>query len=332
MPRLLNARLAPPDQLISNTQNQFEVFNRYNQPDRLNPTLTSIMHLDNQGKLQLAAQWLGDVHSRVCAPRGECILILTNPFNYDSAAWYSPDGGAKWQPLAEWQFPKSDSEARIDPQKLIAFDDAGKLWAAGNYTLSVSADRGKSWQTMADIRPLLRRNNILATRASEPGVTLYRLHWYLDNHQRLLADITVSLPDGRGDRRFLYQIISDSQERLLATDIHSLAQSPQGEIFLTRPSDRPTRYGLYQLQSDDSLRLVMEHIDRLGEIYAGRTVLALEKGIGDGAHLYLSRDGGQTWRRYQEVQDKPVFAPWRDSFVRLPRYTRLTHYHTAALN
>ena len=328
MPQLLNVRLVAKEQLerdIKGRYNRFTSADRWD--DRYNIPLTSIMHLDHQGQLQTSALWLGNIDTPVCSLQGHCYLVADGPFHANKSVWYSPDGGVNWQQQTQWRFPEPDTPSRFYSQKLVSAD-AGKLWLADQYTLSVSEDQGQSWKITADIRPLLKRNNIQLDNTAEQSARLSQLRWYIDNHQQFLADVTVSLPEGRGERRFLYKIISAQQEKILATNIRDIARSPQGEIFfISRVS--ASRYGLYQLQQNGTSQLVLEHIDRLGKIYAGRNLLAVEKDIGDRTHLYLSRDGGKNWQRYNLPGKNVVFDGEGDRFIRFPEYFRTLNYQVS---
>lgn len=328
MSQLLNTRLIAKEQLerdIKGLYNRFTSADRWN--DSYNIPLTSIMHLDSRGQIQTSALWLGDIDAPVCSLQGECYLVADGPFHAKKSVWYSPDGGTSWQHLTQWHFPEPDTPSRLYSWKLVSAD-AGKLWLADRYTLSVSEDQGQSWKITADIRPLLKRNNIQLDNTAEQSSRLSQLRWYIDNHQQLLADVTVSLPEGRGERRFLYQIISAQQEKILALNIRDIARSPQGEVFFTR-SISASRYGLYRLQENGASGLVLEHIDRLGKIYAGRNLLALEKAIGDRAHLYFSRDGGKQWQRYKLPGKNIVFDGEGDRFIRFPEYYRTLSYQVS---
>ncbi|HCB1500577.1 hypothetical protein DET57_10931 [Klebsiella oxytoca] len=325
MPQLLNVRLVAKEQLERDIKGRYNRFTSTDRgDDRFNIPLTSIMHLDRQGQLQTSALWLGDIDDPVCTLQGECYLIADGPFHTNKSVWYSPDGGISWQQLTQWRFPEPDMPSRFYSQKLVSAE-AGKLWLADQYTLSVSEDQGHSWQIAADIRPLLKRNTIQWDNTAEQSVRLSRLRWYIDNRQRLLADVTVSLAEDRGERRFLYNVVSSQQEQILATNIRDIARSPRGEIFfISRIS--ASRYGLYRLQENGAPGLVLEHIDRLGKIYAGRNLLAVEKDIGDSAHLYLSRDRGQQWQRYKLPGKNVVFDGEGDRFIRFPLYYRTLNY------
>lgn len=325
MPQLLNVRLVAKEQLERDIKGRYNRFTSTDRgDDRFNIPLTSIMHLDRQGQLQTSALWLGDLDDPVCTLQGECYLIADGPFHANMSVWYSPDGGISWQQLTQWRFPEPDMPSRFYSQKLVSAE-AGKLWLADQYTLSVSEDQGQSWQIAADIRPLLKRNTIQWDNSAEQSVRLSQLRWYIDNHQRLLADVTVSLPEGRGERRFLYNVVSSQQEQILATNIRDIARSPQGQIFLISRIST-SRFGLYRLEENGTSQLVLEHIDRLGKIYAGLNLLAVEKDIGDRTHLYLSRDSGKNWQRYKLPGKNGVFDGAGDRFIRFPEYYRTLNY------
>lgn len=325
MPQLLNVRLVAKEQLERDIKGRYNRFTSTDRgDDRFNIPLTSIMHLDRQGQLQTSALWLGDLDDPVCTLQGECYLIADGPFHANKSVWYSPDGGISWQQLTQWRFPEPDMPSRFYSQKLVSAE-AGKLWLADQYTLSVSEDQGQSWQIAADIRPLLKRNTIQWDNSAEQSVRLSQLRWYIDNHQRLLADVTVSLPEGRGERRFLYNVVSSQQEQILATNIRDIARSPQGQIFLISRIST-SRFGLYRLEGNGTSQLVLEHIDRLGKIYAGLNLLAVEKDIGDRTHLYLSRDSGKNWQRYKLPGKNGVFDGVGDRFIRFPEYYRTLNY------
>lgn len=325
MSQLLNVRLVAKEQLERDIKGRYNRFTSTDRgDDRFNIPLTSIMHLARQGQLQTSALWLGNIDAPVCTRQGECYLIADGPFHANKSVWYSPGGGINWQQLTQWRFPEPDIPSHFYSQKLVSAE-AGKLWLADQYTLSVSEDQGQSWQIAADIRPLLKRNTIQWDNSAEQSARLSQLRWYIDNHQRLLADVTVSLPEGRGERRFLYQIISAQQEQILATNIRDIARSPQGEIFLVSRISA-SRYGLYRLEENGTSQLVLEHIDRLGKIYAGNNLLAVEKDIGDRTHLYLSRDDGKNWQRYKLPGKNVVFDGAGDRFIRFPEYYRTLNY------
>ena len=328
MSQLLNVRLVAKEQLerdIKGRYNRFTSTDRWD--DRYNIPLTSIMHLDRQGQLKTSALWLGDIDVPVCTLRGECYLVADGPFHANKIVWYSQDGGISWQQLPQWHAPETEPLSGLYYRELVAAD-GDKLWLADGYRLFVSEDKGQSWHITADIRPLLKRNNIQQADSTAQNARISRLRWYIDKQQRLLADITVSLAEDRRERRFLYNVVSPQQEQILATNIRDIARSPQGEIFfISRIS--ASRYGLYKLQENGVQGLVLEHIDRLGKIYAGRNLLAVEKDVGDRMHLYLSRDGGKKWQRYKLPGKNVVFDGAGDRFIRFPEYYRTLNYQVS---
>ncbi|HEY4469411.1 MAG TPA: sialidase family protein [Klebsiella sp.] len=328
MSQLLNVRLVAKEQLerdIKGRYNRFTSSDRWD--DRYNIPLTSMMHLDRQGQLRASALWLGNIDAAVCAPRGECYLVADGPFHAQKSVWYSPDGGASWQQQTQWRFPDAEPSPGLYGQQLVGAD-AGKLWLADGYTLFVSEDKGQSWQIAADIRPLLKRHNIQQADSTAQYASISELRWYIDNRQRLLADVTLSLTEDRGERRILYRVVSPQQEHILATNIRDIARSPQGEILFTSRINA-SRTSLYRLQDNGTPEQIFQHIDRLGKIYAGQNLLAVEKDIGDRAHLYLSRDGGKNWQRYKLPGKNVVFDGDGDRFIRFVEYYRTHDYQIA---
>ncbi|QGN36251.1 WD40/YVTN/BNR-like repeat-containing protein [Klebsiella oxytoca] len=328
MSQLLNVRLITKEQLERDIKGRYTLFTSFRRwDDSNNIPLNRIMYLDRQSQLRASALWLGNIDAPVCSYQGHCYLVAHGPFHANKLVWYSQDGGISWQQLPQWHAPETEPLSGLYYRELVAAD-GNKLWLADDYRLFVSEDKGQSWQIAADIRPLLKRHNILQADAKSHYTSISKLRWYIDKHHRLLADVTVSLADDRGERRFLYNLVSPQPEQILATNIRDIARSPQGEIFfISRIS--ASRYGLYKLQENGVPGLVLEHIDRLGKIYAGRNLLAVEKDVGDRTHLYLSRDGGKKWQRYKLPGKNVVFDGAGDRFIRFPEYYRTLNYQVS---
>lgn len=329
MPKLLNTRIAAREQLEQNIESQYQRLNYQPLRESLNVPLTTIMRLNKAGQLENSAFWLGNITSITCTLNGQCYLIAQEPFAYTQSVWFTEDRGVSWQPLTHWLFPPLDSDALPGRQSLVAAAD-NKIWLASHNTLFMSEDQGSSWEIAADIRPLLKRHNIRQREDEGENARLSTLHWYVDSQQHIFADVSMSLSDGIEQRRFLYRFLSAQQEQIVSTNIDNITRSPQGSIFFTSRIS-PTRYALYRLTENGVPTKLLEHIDRLGKISAGRKLLALEKDHGDGGHLFLSRDSGENWQRYQAIGKNTVFDGWGDRFIRFPQYSRSLEYQMGTI-
>ncbi|MCY4766227.1 beta propeller repeat protein [Klebsiella aerogenes] len=329
MPKLLNARIIAREQLEQGIESRYQQLSYRPQRESLNVPLTTIMRLNKAGQMESSAFWLGNITSITCTLDGHCYLMAQEPFAYTQSVWFTEDGGINWQPLTQWQFPQSDSDALPGRQRLVSATDT-KIWLASHNTLFMSEDQGSHWAIAADIRPLLKRHHIRQREEEGDHARLSALHWYVDSRQQIFADVSVLLADGIEQKRFLYHLLSAQQEQIVSTDFDNITCSPQGTIFFSSRISR-TRFALYQLSENGVPIQRLEHIDRLGKISAGRKLLALEKGHGDGAHLFLSRDGGENWQRYQAIGKNTVFDGWGDRFIRFPQYSRSLEYQIGTI-
>lgn len=328
--------LSSPFRLLLNLKTEDQrnklMRNAADSPLRMNDkTLSSIMRMDNSGQLQVTALWVGRIVTQSCSSKGQCYFIGSSPFDYDNSVWYSPDGGINWQQLTSWNFPQNENVNNSSKWTLIKTDKNGRIWLADEFTLYASDNLGNTWEKIADIRPLLEKNSI-SHFDNEKDSLLSKFSWIIDNQQRYFVDMEIlaRYEDGLRERRFLYLLNKNLQEKTLAIDIHNVTLSPQGELFFTMRSGNYDRYGLYRLDNNDTPEQILEHIDWLSSLRIGLNHWLIGKGSGYSYHLYLSSDKGKQWHRISQLPDGAIFDSWHDRVIRFPLYGKSDIYWTTS--
>ncbi|MBS63323.1 hypothetical protein [Salinisphaera sp.] len=315
---VLNCLVTVPEADMSDRKQQIERMIRQRDPLGLSYLLRA-----TDDELAVVARLQGNIEAMQCGPNGTCYLIAELPDIPNKTVFVSNDHGHHWQLAAQNVLDKAYVP------KIVGIDGE-RVWVDGFQRIVLSDDGGRTWRVLADEERLLAHNARVMGDQSHSDSMSDRFRWRLDDAGQLYA---VS-GDGYSDRSgvAIYRLDAKTGEIVSAArhegSFPSLVNGPGGQLFGIYRTPEPARYTVYRLRNGNWSPVLVAGNAPLSSLRGNAHALIVEKGRGDGAHLLLSRDGGQHWQAMADlyIRDRMEFDPAGAGWLRMGYRNREGYY------
>ncbi|WP_110685429.1 hypothetical protein [Salinicola aestuarinus] len=263
-------------------------------------------------RLTVVARAQGDINGVGCGESGHCYLFGNMNGRRGLTGFVSHDAGHHWR----W----------IEMQGLgvsygveVLGIEGESAWIVSGGSVYFTEDGGHHWRTIASERTLVSYRPRAGNDALYKGYVTDPTQWALDETGRLYG----YRDDVESASMVLFQLDGASGD-ILSVDVHSgrfesLVGRPEIGVYAIHRDAPLERYSLIRLSAGEWRTHLETGKVPLSQLHTNGETLLMNRGRGDGAHMMLSRDGGDSFERRRTYSPRAVtiFDPATGNFLRI---------------